>query len=1031
MFTFRSDFRCRGISAVRHLHPMHVACMLALCAGSAHAAVLPVPSAAFPTIQDALTAAVNGDTIQVAPGTYPGAIDFLGKSVALVATGGSGVTTLDGQFSTNTIVTVNGSQSATIQGFKITSASLTTANGGGVLSLGSNLSIIGCSIESNIGSGFVGSGVYAEGGTLSITGSVFTSNSTSAIDPLTQGVGSALAIAGTTTATVSASSFLQNSGTQSSGAAIGLAGSSTLIVTNTTFDGNTTTMPSAVSGVNPGGAAIYVKDDAQLTVNGGTFLNNNSDSGSGAAIRVFAAAGSTAGLTVSGATFTGNTARSGGGAIAFSSPGVCNITTSTFTANTSPTSSGGAIIFGTTLPGGGGAIIDDCTFRDNVAAVAGAVQVSTLVRISDSIFEGNIATGATTGSFVFTGGSGAIRSSTAPNGTRIDRSTFRNNIVRFNAGDGGGAIRASRGFLAIDACTFENNRVEVNPTNLVTIHGGAVHLEGRTTSTLPVFSVTNSTFRNNTTRDTTLGVGGKGGAIFTTLRQQLTITGNTFIDNTSQNGGHVMVETTPAEVRFSDNSFRGGGAIPASATSPIPNQGGDFGAAQIVSTFASATPMLVDNSSITDVSAKIGGGFTFQLTAQGVTIEDSTFTNVRAVAISSSNGGDNAALNLDTPASTIRRSTFTGLRSKLNGVRIVGGTTASAVVEDVTFNDCDAIPFGTQFGDAGGLNVSVPSVTIRRTSFIDCDGRVGGGLIATGGGVGGVLTMSEVLFENCEAVGNNGGGARIARQNIVNIDRARFVGNSAARGGGLWCDSGLTTITNSLFANNTATASSGSDGGGLALDGNNSHTLINCTIVNNVGGAIYASSASNDALHNSIVWGNTGSQIIRGLGSPSVMNASYSIVQGGYAGTAMQDVDPQFVDAVGGNFRLAVTSPAVDAGDSSLIPAGITLDLASLDRRVDVTSRPDTGPGAAPVVDLGAFETLDVAGCDSIDFNRDGLFPDDADLVDFLSVLAGGACSTDPTPGCSDIDFNNDGLFPDDSDLLAFLRVLAGGECTE
>jgi hypothetical protein len=67
-----------------------------------------------------------------------------------------------------------------------------------------------------------------------------------------------------------------------------------------------------------------------------------------------------------------------------------------------------------------------------------------------------------------------------------------------------------------------------------------------------------------------------------------------------------------------------------------------------------------------------------------------------------------------------------------------------------------------------------------------------------------------------------------------------------------------------------------------------------------------------------------------------------------------------------------------------------------------------------------------VPRCDSIDFNQDGLFPDDNDLVDFLSVLAGGACSTGT---CSDIDFNNDGLFPDDNDLIAFLTVLAGGVC--
>jgi hypothetical protein len=71
--------------------------------------------------------------------------------------------------------------------------------------------------------------------------------------------------------------------------------------------------------------------------------------------------------------------------------------------------------------------------------------------------------------------------------------------------------------------------------------------------------------------------------------------------------------------------------------------------------------------------------------------------------------------------------------------------------------------------------------------------------------------------------------------------------------------------------------------------------------------------------------------------------------------------------------------------------------------------------------------TAIAAVCDSIDFNNDGLFPDDNDLVQFLSVLAGGPCDNDPN--CNDIDFNTDGLFPDDSDLIVFLRVLAGGEC--
>ncbi|HYF14580.1 MAG TPA: hypothetical protein VD971_05840 [Phycisphaerales bacterium] len=65
-------------------------------------------------------------------------------------------------------------------------------------------------------------------------------------------------------------------------------------------------------------------------------------------------------------------------------------------------------------------------------------------------------------------------------------------------------------------------------------------------------------------------------------------------------------------------------------------------------------------------------------------------------------------------------------------------------------------------------------------------------------------------------------------------------------------------------------------------------------------------------------------------------------------------------------------------------------------------------------------------GCDSIDFNGDGLFPDNQDLTDFFSVFGGGACSTG---SCGDLDFNNDGLFPDNADLEALLRVFGGGAC--
>jgi hypothetical protein len=69
---------------------------------------------------------------------------------------------------------------------------------------------------------------------------------------------------------------------------------------------------------------------------------------------------------------------------------------------------------------------------------------------------------------------------------------------------------------------------------------------------------------------------------------------------------------------------------------------------------------------------------------------------------------------------------------------------------------------------------------------------------------------------------------------------------------------------------------------------------------------------------------------------------------------------------------------------------------------------------------------LTLTACDCIDFNGDGLFPDNQDLQDFFGVFGGGTCST---ANCGDLDFNNDQLFPDNLDIAAFFSVFGGGPC--
>jgi hypothetical protein len=82
-----------------------------------------------------------------------------------------------------------------------------------------------------------------------------------------------------------------------------------------------------------------------------------------------------------------------------------------------------------------------------------------------------------------------------------------------------------------------------------------------------------------------------------------------------------------------------------------------------------------------------------------------------------------------------------------------------------------------------------------------------------------------------------------------------------------------------------------------------------------------------------------------------------------------------------------------------------------------------------PTSDIEVFATVPAPrstqpDCNSIDFDNDGLYPTDTDLLEYFQVLAGDPCSS-----CDSIDFNNDGIFPSDEDVIAFLRVLAGGNC--
>jgi len=131
--------------------------------------------------------------------------------------------------------------------------------------------------------------------------------------------------------------------------------------------------------------------------------------------------------------------------------------------------------------------------------------------------------------------------------------------------------------------------------------------------------------------------------------------------------------------------------------------------------------------------------------------------------------------------------------------------------------------------------------------------------------------------------------------------------------------------------------------------------------------------------------GTSGAQIAQTNANPLI---THSLIEGsstdedgdgdtwndrlGTDGGGNLDADPRFADADGpddvagtadDDLRLrgpggSGYSPAIDAGDNDAVPTDLTDDLDGLDRFFDVPGVPDTGNGPAPIVDMGAYESI-------------------------------------------------------------------------
>lgn len=137
-------------------------------------------------------------------------------------------------------------------------------------------------------------------------------------------------------------------------------------------------------------------------------------------------------------------------------------------------------------------------------------------------------------------------------------------------------------------------------------------------------------------------------------------------------------------------------------------------------------------------------------------------------------------------------------------------------------------------------------------------------------------------------------------------------------------------------------------------------------------------------------------QIGVGTGTAASVGATFSDVQGGYAGSNI-NTDPQFTDLDGPDGIAGTAddipkpvsgSPVNDAGSSPNAVA-ILLDMDGLPRFADDPARANTGVGPVPVVDMGAYEWNPPPPC-AADFNGNGTL-EVADIFAFLNAWFAGS----------------------------------------